>query len=148
LIAPAHTCSSILESLPTPWLGIEMARPLLLFISTNPKFRAILFILTNKIMRLYATVASERATKRQGGNDYVEIELTVEREGTKEQITFDRLTLKQKDDFYVLSSEATKQDIAQVYAIDHDPRTCELSSPCFECFMTERGVHAPKGELL
>lgn len=59
-------------------------------------------------MKLYATISSERATKGQGGNRYLEIALTV---GSRdEQISFGKLTLcpaitPDEVDGYVLRDE-------------------------------------------
>lgn len=47
-------------------------------------------------MKLYATVASERASKGQGGNDYLKISLTVG--SAKNAIDFGTLILDQRED--------------------------------------------------
>ena len=47
-------------------------------------------------MKLYATVSSERATKGQGGNEYLKISLTVG--SAKNAIDFGTLILDQRED--------------------------------------------------
>lgn len=47
-------------------------------------------------MKLYATVASERASKGQGGNEYLIVDLTVENDGKREPIG--QIELVYKDD--------------------------------------------------
>lgn len=47
-------------------------------------------------MKLYAKITSERATKGQGGNDYLDIDLTVG--DAKNQISFARFTLRYSDE--------------------------------------------------
>lgn len=48
-------------------------------------------------MKLYASVQSDRATKGQGGNDYICIKLTVQN-GTKQDYPIGELILDYKDD--------------------------------------------------
>lgn len=43
-------------------------------------------------MKLYARVSSDRSQKGQGGNEYIDIDLTVEI--NKEIVDFERLTLR------------------------------------------------------
>ena len=51
-------------------------------------------------MKLYATVASERATKGQGGNEYLDIDIFV---GSRDNsVTLARFTVRPSDKGYAL----------------------------------------------
>lgn len=55
-------------------------------------------------MKLYATVTSERASKGQGGNKYLNFEITVGEEDEKQTILYGMVerTENEKEDIYVL----------------------------------------------
>lgn len=64
-------------------------------------------------MRLYATVASERATKGQGGNDYIRIDLQRERDRLSHIIEYSEEGMRVSavtDDGGVILYEERKRD--------------------------------------
>ena len=108
-------------------------------------------------MKLYATIQSERATKGQGGNEYLNIVV-------KNEFENDILVLvihppRQDGTIHgylaVLGVEIhsdTTQGLTTIIPniqldapqprkyVAHDPRTCENSIPCYDCEITEKST--------
>ena len=111
-------------------------------------------------MKLYGKITSERASKGQGGNEYLEIELKVQdRENAIGKILLDyHADSEEKSiemDEWVLSWQGCRMVdpniIAQGHVYPkgekpHDPRTCENSIPCIDCEIAEGRQLPPKDE--
>ena len=71
-------------------------------------------------MRLYATTKSERASKGQGGNDYLEIEITAEGfEGIPTRANLYRLSISKNDDNGGLYAEIMKYSNHEIIVLDN-----------------------------
>lgn len=71
-------------------------------------------------MKLYATTTSERATKGQGGNDFLEIEITAEGfEGIPTRANLYRLSISKNDNNGGLYAELLKYSNHEVIVLDN-----------------------------
>lgn len=104
-------------------------------------------------MKLYATVTSERASKGQGGNDYLTIVVRNKEQQCIGHIKFYptgscKISILKEIDTSLDKPLwiGTDDDIKTKKEV-HNPRTCEDSVPCFDCEAIDKeNVKRQKGE--
>lgn len=85
-------------------------------------------------MKLYATTTSERATKGQGGNDFLEIDITAEGfEGIPTRANLYRLSISKNDNNGGLYAELLKYSNHEVIVLDNIKGKSQKGEKCPVC---------------